>query len=103
MASRAHRVQSSPDSPVRSPYDERTPRVSSPEVERALPGPYASTSVTLRPRWRRLSAVKLPQAPAPMTTTSDAAVADRTPDECGTMPGTRGVDSAEPPTSSAPA
>src|SRR5438132_409911 len=78
MESRAHIVQSSPSGPFLSPYEERTPRVSSPDVERALPGPYASTSVTFAPIFWRLRAVKLPQTPAPMTTISGEALADRT-------------------------
>src|SRR5262245_2632123 len=48
IASLAHVIQSSAHRPL-SPYDERTPRVSSPEVERELPGPYASTKVTDAP------------------------------------------------------
>ena len=37
----------------RSPYELRTPRVSSPDVARELPGPYASTSLTRAPSCRR--------------------------------------------------
>src|SRR5262245_49460420 len=66
MATRAHCIHSSPFG--RSPYELRTPRVSSPDVERELPGPSMSTSVTLAPMRRRLSAVHPPQAPAPTTT-----------------------------------
>src|SRR5215467_8354812 len=76
--SRAQSIHSSPSVPRLSPYDDRTPRVSSPDVDRALPGPYASTSVTLTPCLRRLYAVKLPHRPAPTTTTSGDAEAERT-------------------------
>ncbi len=70
IASRAQSIQTSPSSPGRSPYEERTPRVSSPDVDRALPAPYASTIVTFAPILRRLSAVQPPHAPAPTTTMS---------------------------------
>src|SRR5207248_292656 len=38
-----------------------------PELERELPGPQASTSVTFAPACRRCSAVQPPNAPAPTT------------------------------------
>src|SRR5713101_2342033 len=44
-------------------------RVSPPEEARELPGPQASTSVTLAPRRRSIKAVHPPNAPAPTTTT----------------------------------
>src|SRR6185369_2146363 len=100
--SRAHNVHISPCWPVRSPYDERTPRVSSPDVDRELPGPYASTSVTLAPRRRRFMAVKLPHPPAPMTTTSGDAVVDRL-ELAGRRPGTAPPPAGAPPTRSIPA
>src|SRR5215212_9114428 len=43
-------------------------RVSPPELERRLPGPHESTSVTSAPRESRFSAVQPPKAPAPTTT-----------------------------------
>src|SRR3954462_4611364 len=49
------------------PYTARMTRVSPPELERELPGPQASTSVTFAPACRRCSAVQPPKAPAPMT------------------------------------
>jgi hypothetical protein len=48
IASLAHVTHSSLQMP-RSPYELLTPRVSPPDVARELPGPYASTSVTLTP------------------------------------------------------
>src|SRR5687767_9947335 len=45
----------------------RMTRVSPPELERALPGPQASKSVTCAPRRRRWRAVQPPKAPAPTT------------------------------------
>src|SRR6266566_470841 len=47
----------------------RMTRVSPPELERVLPAPQASTSVTCAPRCSRCSAVQPPKAPAPTTTT----------------------------------
>src|SRR5438132_13488244 len=43
-------------------------RVSPPELDRELPGPHESMSVTCAPRRRRCSAVHPPNAPAPTTT-----------------------------------
>src|SRR5947209_19495574 len=43
-------------------------RVSSPELDRELAGPHASTSVTRAPRRNSESAVQPPNAPAPTTT-----------------------------------
>ena len=68
IASVAHRAQSTPCG--RSPYDVRTPRVSSPDVDRELPGPHVSMSVTRAPIFRRWYAVHPPNAPAPMTAMS---------------------------------
>src|SRR5258705_14192 len=62
IASLAQRAQSTPWG--RSPYDERTPRVSSPDVDRELPGPHVSTSVRRAPIFRRWYAVHPPNAPA---------------------------------------
>ena len=67
MPSRAHWTHSSPAS--RSPYEDRMPRVSSPDVACALAGPYASTRVTEAPICRMCSAVHPPHTPAPTTTT----------------------------------
>src|SRR6202521_804434 len=51
----------------------RMTRVSPPELAREFPGPQASTSVTLAPPRRSISAVQPPKAPAPTTTTAGAA------------------------------
>src|SRR6185503_14505628 len=67
IACLAHTTQLS-----RLPYELRTPRVSSPDVERELPGPYMSMSVTLAPMRCRCSAVQPPNAPAPITAISEA-------------------------------
>src|SRR6185503_10473949 len=81
-----------------------TPRVSSPDVERAFPGPYESTSVTFAPIFRRFIAVKLPHAPAPMTTMSGDALADLTDERRGRSPGTLvAAMASEPPTNKRPA
>src|SRR5277367_4391934 len=45
-------------------------RVSPPELDRLLPGPYISESITRRPVRRKWSAVQAPNTPAPTTTTS---------------------------------
>ena len=44
-------------------------RDSPPELERELPGPQASISVTFAPDRNRLNAVQPPKAPAPITAT----------------------------------
>src|SRR6202521_217756 len=53
----------------------RITRVSSPELERELPGPQASTSVTRAPRRHSQSANQPPKAPAPTTATCGAPAA----------------------------
>src|ERR1035437_8616394 len=73
IALRAQRAQTSPAGATRSPYELRTPRVSSPEVDRAFPGPHSSIISTFAPFCWRFSAVHPPQHPAPITTTSYAA------------------------------
>src|SRR5687768_12353683 len=56
------------------PYELRTPRVSSPDVDREFPAPYRSTIVTRAPMRLRLSAVHAPKLPPPTTTMSGAAL-----------------------------
>src|SRR6202158_2452444 len=53
----------------------RITRVSPPELERELPGPQASTSVTRAPRRHSQSASQPPKAPAPTTATCGAPAA----------------------------
>src|SRR5580658_5062020 len=49
----------------------RMTREAPPELDFSLPGPYASTSATVRPASRRRSAVQLPNTPAPITAQSN--------------------------------
>src|SRR3954463_111648 len=56
-------------------------RVSPPELDRLLPGPHASMSVTMAPRRRSASAVHPPNAPAPTTTTFTAYGRKSCPDD----------------------
>src|SRR5260370_18689072 len=53
----------------------RMTRVSPPELERELPGPHASTSVTRAPRRQSQSASQPPKAPSPTTATCGAPAA----------------------------
>src|SRR5919201_1376492 len=53
-----------------APYPARMMRDSPPELARLLPGPYASSSRTRSPRFRKCQAVQAPNTPAPTTATS---------------------------------
>src|SRR5450631_3945841 len=55
-----------------SPYADRVMRDSPPELERLLPGPNASSSVTLSPAACSACAIHAPNTPAPTTATSMA-------------------------------
>src|SRR5579875_3562580 len=86
-ARRARRVYHSA-----SPWEKRRSRVSPPEPERIVPGPYCSTRRTAKPRRASSRAVEAPKTPAPTTT----ALALTAPGRAGSVAGGGGAAGAPP-------